>query len=182
MPKHRTRTSPIRSVADLVTDPHNANRGTARGREALERSLREYGPGRAVPIDRHGCIIAGNKTYQEARRLNIPLRVVKTNGRHLIAVQREELDLANDPRARALAVADNRVGELDLEWDVEILKQLHDDGLDLSALWTSDEFAALFAEESRGLTDENAVVEPGPTDIARGDYPDAGGISDSGSP
>ena len=50
---------------------------------------------------------------------------------HLIAVQRDDLDLATDPRARALAIADNRVGELDLEWDVEMLKQLHADGLDL---------------------------------------------------
>jgi hypothetical protein len=48
-------------------------------------------------------------------------------------------------------------------------KQLRADGLDLSAFWTADEFATLFAETKTGLTDENAVVEPGPTDIVRGD-------------
>jgi DNA modification methylase len=156
-------------LADLTPDPKNANRGTDRGRAALERSLREYGPGRAVLIDRHGRIIAGNKTVNEAKRLNIPLRVVKTDGAHLIAVQREDLDLATDPRAKALAIADNRVGELDLEWDLDMLKQLHADGLDLSAFWTETEFAMLFAEPTTGLTDENAVVAPGPTDIVRGD-------------
>jgi hypothetical protein len=59
--------TPIRGVANLAPDPHNANLGTARGREALERSLREYGPGRAVLIDRNDCVIAGNK-----RRWSVP--------------------------------------------------------------------------------------------------------------
>jgi DNA modification methylase len=157
------------SLVDLTADPRNANRGTDRGRAALAESLRAYGAGRAVLIDRRGCVIAGNKTVDEAKRLGLPLRVVKTDGRHLIAVQREDLDLRRDPRAKALAIADNRVGELDLEWDVEMLKQLHGDGLDLSAFWSDAEFAALFTDPSAGLTDENAVVEPGPTDIVRGD-------------
>jgi DNA modification methylase len=159
----------LRHLTDLIADPHNANRGTDRGRAALERSLREYGPGRAVLIDRHGRIIAGNKTVEHAKRLNLPLRVVKTDGQHLIAVQRDDLDLATDPRAKALAIADNRVGELDLEWDLEMLKQLHAEGLDLSAFWTDAEFAELFADPNAGLTDENAVVEPSPTDIVRGE-------------
>ena len=156
-------------LADLTPDPRNANRGTVRGRDALARSLSEYGAGRAVLIDRRGRIIAGNKTVQEARRLNIPLRVVETDGESLVAVKRTDLDLATDPRARALAIADNRVGELDLEWDVEMLKQLRAEGLDLSAFWTAEEFAALLEEPKVGLTDENAVVEPGATDIVRGD-------------
>ena len=120
-------------------------------------------------IDRHGRIIAGNKTVEQAQRLNLPLRVVHADGSHLIAVQRDDLDLATDPHAKALAIADNRVGELDLEWDVDMLKQVHADGLDLSPFWTADEFLALCAESSTGRTDENAVVEPGPTDIVRGD-------------
>lgn len=156
-------------LKDLTPDPNNANRGTDRGRDALAQSLREYGPGRAVLIDRRGRVIAGNKTVEQAKRLGIRLRVVKTDGQHLIAVQRDDLDLATDPRARALAIADNRTGELDLEWDVEMLQKLRAEGLDLSAFWTDDEFAALFDETKDGLTDENAAVEPGPTDIVRGE-------------
>src|SRR5438309_241763 len=62
------------SLSDLMADPHNANRGTDRGRDALARSLREYGAGRAVLIDRRGRVIAGNKTVEQARALNLPLR------------------------------------------------------------------------------------------------------------
>jgi DNA modification methylase len=166
--KSHARKRPL-TLVDLTPDPKNANRGTDRGLDALAHSLRAYGAGRAVLIDRHGVVIAGNKTVEQAKRLNIPLRVVKTDGQHLIAVQRDDLDLARDPRAKALAIADNRVGELDLEWDVEMLQQLHADGLDLSAFWTDAEFATLFAEPTTGLTDENAVIEPGATDIVRGE-------------
>jgi DNA modification methylase len=170
--KNRARTRATRSIqtiGDLTPDPQNANLGTERGREALAQSLREFGPGRAVLIDRHGHTIAGNKTVEEAKRLNIPLQVVKTVGNVLVAVQREDLDLTTDSRAKRLAIADNRVGQLDLEWDVDMLKQLQAEGVDLSAFWTPEEFATLFAEPAAGLTDENAVVEPAATDIVRGD-------------
>lgn len=169
MPKDRSGTSDIRSLSDLIPDPQNANRGTARGREALAKSLQEYGPGRGVLFDRRGTIIAGNKTVEAAKRLNIPLRVVKTDGDVLVAVQRVDLDLATDTRAKQLAIADNRVGEIDLEWDVDMLKRLQAEGLDMSAFWTPEEFATLLAEPAAGLTDENSVVEPAATDIVRGD-------------
>ena len=55
---------PLR-LPDLQADPHNANRGTDRGRAALAQSLRDHGAGRAVLIDRHGRIIAGNKTVEQ---------------------------------------------------------------------------------------------------------------------
>jgi DNA modification methylase len=170
--KNRGRASAFEStpsIGDLILDPQNANLGTARGREALAHSLREFGPGRAVVIDRHGNIIAGNKTVEEAKRLGIPLHVVKTDGNVLVAVQREDLDLTTDSRAKRLAIADNRVGQLDLEWDVDMLKQLQGEGLDLSAFWTAEEFATLFAATTDGLTDENSVVEPTATDIVRGE-------------
>jgi hypothetical protein len=128
MPKVRSSSTHIPRLDDLTSDPQNANLGTARGREALAQSLREFGPGRAVLIDRHGNVIAGNKTVEEARRLNIPLQVVKTDGNVLVAVQREDLDLITDPRAKRLAIADNRVGQLDLEWDVDMLKRFHAEG------------------------------------------------------
>lgn len=167
--RQKIQTSRQLRLVDLIPDPQNTNRGTDRGRNALAHSLQTYGAGRAVLIDRHGTIIAGNKTVEQAKRLGIPLRVIKTDGQHLVAVQRDDLDLAKDPRAKALAIADNRVGELDLEWDVDMLKQLHADGLDLSAFWTEAEFATLFTAPTTGLTDENAVVEPRPTDIVRGE-------------
>jgi DNA modification methylase len=159
----------VRALHDLTLQTRPANRGTPRGREALAASLQTYGAGRAVLIDRHGQVIAGNKVVEAAQRLGLSLRVIATDGTHLIAVQREDLDLATDAHAQALAVADNRVGELDLEWDPGVLQQLLADGVDLSAFWTPEEFAAIFAAPTTGLVDENTVVAPRPTDIRVGD-------------
>ena len=164
-----TRGRSVRTLADLTLDPKNANTGTPRGRQAVEESLRSYGAGRAVLMDRRGVVIAGNKTVEAAKAQGLPLRVVTTNGRELVAVQREDLDLASDPRAQALAVADNRTAELGLEWDTEVLRELHAAGVELSAFWTPEEFDALVGAPTTGQTDANAVVAPGPTDIVPGD-------------
>jgi hypothetical protein len=94
--------------------------------------------------------------------------IVTTKGDLLVAVQREDLDLTTDARAQALAVADNPVGELDLAWDIDMLRQLQAGGFDLAPFWTDEELATLFAEEGRPYG-RNAVVEPGATDIVRGE-------------
>ena len=162
-----TRPVPV-TLSDLTSDPHNANRGTARGREALADSLRAYGAGRAVLVDRHGVVIAGNKTVEQAKAQGLGLRVIESDGSELIAVRRSDLDLASDARAQALAVVDNRVSELGLEWDEAMLRDLDEAGVDLSTFWTDEEFAALVATPTTGQTDENAVLAPGPTAFRRG--------------
>ena len=169
MTPRNTPDTPPHTLTDLTPDPKNANRGTPRGRAALAQSLRDYGTGRAVLIDRHGTVIAGSKTVAEAQAQGVGLRVVESDGTELIAVQRRDLDLATDARAQALAVADNRVAELDLAWDEATLRDLHAAGVDLSPFWTEDEFDALVADPPNSQADANAVVAPGPTEIVRGD-------------
>jgi DNA modification methylase len=86
-----------------------------------------------------------------------------------VAVQRTDLDVRTDVRAQTLAIADNRVGELDLEWDVEMLQQLHADGMDLSPFWTNEEMSAMFDAAAGGTTTDDAVTPPTATDIITGD-------------
>jgi hypothetical protein len=136
-------------------DPKNANLGTERGDQALEYSLREYGAGRSILLDRHGTAIAGNKTRQKAEELGIPIRVVESDGSDLVAVQRTDLDLSSDPAARALAYADNRVGELDLAWDRDQLAADVAEGVDLAAFWTGDELPWV------DLADDPGEIPPG---------------------
>ncbi|MGB7188016.1 MAG: hypothetical protein WBD21_15615, partial [Candidatus Acidiferrales bacterium] len=112
-------------ISRLVLDEKNANRGTKRGRELLEESLERYGAGRSVVVDRHDRVIAGNKTVEAARAAGMKsIAVIETDGTSLVAVQRGDLDLVKDKKARELAIADNRVGELDLEWSPEVLASL----------------------------------------------------------
>lgn len=151
-----TKQDEVRSLSDLTPDPRNANRGTERGAGMLEASLREFGAGRSLLVDKHGVVIAGNKTLEAAASIGLDrVRVVETDGTELIVVQRTDLDLAKDVRAKALGVADNRVSQVDLQWDVDTLASLVADGTDLSALWHEAELSALInAAQTSDLADQ----------------------------
>lgn len=133
----------IRKLRDLTLDPHNANRGTARGREIVGESIEQLGAGRSILVDRNGTVIAGNKTLEQALALGMEVRVVKSDGSKLVVVQRDDLvlDEGSNPEnvARQLAYLDNRSSELGLDWDVDVLQVDADLGLDMEALGFMDD-------------------------------------------
>lgn len=124
-------TKKLHALADLTPDPNNANKGTKRGDGLLEHSLQQLGAGRSIVVDRNGLVIAGNKTHGKFGEITSGdggIVVVQTTGHELVVVQRTDLDLLDTGeagrRARELAIADNRIAELDLEWDPEALLNL----------------------------------------------------------
>lgn len=119
-------------ITELTPDPSNANKGTQRGLKALDKSLRQYGAGRSILLDRDNRIIAGNKTAERAMDIGLEdVQIVDSDGTKLIAVRRTDLDLEDDGgKARALATYDNRVGQLDLDWDLDNLSGVDQDVLD----------------------------------------------------
>ncbi len=132
----------VNSITDLRLDENNANRGTDRGRHLLAESLSKLGAGCSIVCDRNGTVIGGNKTLESAQKLGLEIEVVHTQGDKLVAVIRDDLDLKSDPRARELALADNRISELNLDWDVEqILQDI--DQLNLDGLWNEKELERL---------------------------------------
>lgn len=134
-------------LTDLKPDQRNANKGSERGAYMLEHSLREYGAGRSVLVDKHGNIIAGNKTVEEAANLGLEeVVIVETDGSKLVAVKRTDLDLYDGDKARKLAYADNRVQDVSLTWDADSIVLDLADGLDLSDMFFDDEIAVLTAE------------------------------------
>jgi DNA modification methylase len=149
-----------RKLADLTPDRKNANKGTPRGSQMIEDSFRQYGAGRSILIDKNGLIIAGNKSAEHAGSIGMDdVLVVQTDGTQLVAVQRMDLDLIKDKRAKELAVADNRAGQVSLDWDPAVLQELD---IDLDKFWSEDEMKALLASTVMGsdlLTDEDDVPE-----------------------
>jgi hypothetical protein len=124
----------INNLSDLIPDDRNANRGTERGSGFIETSLRSYGAGRSVLADKHGRLIAGNKTVEGCVNAGLDrIRVIQTDGTELVVVQRTDLDMQTDKAARELAIADNRAGQISLEWDRTALESLSADfGIDLN--------------------------------------------------
>jgi DNA modification methylase len=148
-------------LKDLIPDEKNANKGSERGQQLLENSLRKCGAGRSILIDKNGRILAGNKTVENAGAIGMDdVIVVQSDGTKLVAVQRTDLDLTKDKAAKDLAIFDNRVSEVSLSWDVDVLKEL-DAEIDLKEFWTEAELDILLGSvvPSELLGDEDSVPE-----------------------
>ena len=151
-------------ISELTPDDINANKGTARGSAMLEKSLREYGAGRSVLVDKAGRIIAGNKTIEAAGSIGLDnALMIETDGSQVVIVKRTDLDL-DSPQGRGLAIADNRVAEVGLDWDMEALEKIGEE-LDLGEFWFDDElpeidFSSIDEDEDDEPTgDADAVPE-----------------------
>lgn len=139
-----------KKITDFTPDPSNANLGTERGLRMLDDSLSQVGLGRSIVVDKHGNIIAGNKTSERAVDSGFEdAIVVRTTGDKLVVVQREDLDLMDiDPanKARLMAYYDNRVSELDLNWNAEELLADVNAGVDLGQFFHRDELEEVLAK------------------------------------
>jgi DNA modification methylase len=133
-------------LTELKPDKRNANKGTERGRRFIEQSLKRYGAGRSILLDRKGNIIAGNKTAEGASAVGLDdVVIVKTDGTKLIAVQRTDLDI-NSKAARELAIADNRANEVSLSWDLKVLESFKCE-ISLPKFWDDGELQKLLGIE-----------------------------------
>jgi len=103
-------------------DPRNARTHPEHNKDAVEKSLRELGAGRSIVVDADGVVIGGNAVYEKALKLGIPVKEIETSGEELIVVRRIDLK-TDDPRRKALALADNQIGTL-AEWDDALLGDL----------------------------------------------------------
>ncbi len=112
------------TIKDLIPDEKNANRGTKPGSQLLERSLSELGAGRSILLDKNNNIIAGNKTAEMAAAIGLDrVKIVEVTGSELVAVKRVDIDI-NSAKGRELALADNKVGQVNLDWDPDVLQGL----------------------------------------------------------
>lgn len=188
MAKAKKGKEPVAKTAklrDLQQDDKNANKGTARGMGMLEESIQNFGMGRPIFLDKNQRIVAGNKTHEVATDVlpeaeETEVIILETEGDELIANQRMDLDMDADPRARMLGLADNRVGEVNIEYDKEVLAGLRDDGLDLNAVGFLDHeqeamFRSLITEQIADSATSRAYDGEFEDDSASPGGGDAGG-------
>jgi hypothetical protein len=115
-----------RSIESLIPDDKNFNKGTEYGEHLMDESLRKFGCGRSILIDKNDRIIAGNKTAQKAGELGLNnVIVVETDGNTLVAVKRKDIDL-DTAKGRELALADNATSKANLAWDEDAIQEQAD--------------------------------------------------------
>lgn len=100
-------------------DARNYRKHNDKNKDLINKSLAECGAGRSILIDNEDEIIAGNGVYEQAKALNIPVKIIETDGNELIAVKRTDLNTQDEKRKR-LAVMDNSSSDTS-EFDLELL-------------------------------------------------------------
>ena len=126
-------TKKIDTLADLTPDGENFNKHTEFGQKLLEDSLRKFGAGRSILVDKDGNIIAGNSTTETAAAIGMEdVIVVPTDGKKLVVVQRTDLSL-DSPEGRELALADNMTALKGIDIDLDKVKETLGD--DLAKAW-----------------------------------------------
>lgn len=119
-------------------DKRNYRKHNDRNKELIKKSLEECGTGRSIVIDNEGEIIAGNGVYEQAQALNIPVKVIETDGSELVVVKRTDLN-TDDEKRKKLAVMDNSTSDSS-EFDLELLSvdfevpELKDMGIDIPSI------------------------------------------------
>ena len=154
-------------VHDLIQDDRNLNKGTERGQQLIEKSLRQFGAGRSILVDKNNRIIAGNKTHANAEAAGIDDAViVETDGTKLVVVKRTDIDL-DTKQGREMALADNASVKVDLDWDTDALNSVAEDfeinteewGVFQESVINPDDFFNSLADGEGNNKGEKIVVE-----------------------
>lgn len=112
------------NIESLVPDNNNFNKGTEYGDHLMDESLRRFGLGRSILIDKNNRIISGNKTAEKAADIGFTdVVVVEVDGNQLVAVKRKDIDL-DSAKGREFALADNATGKANLAWDEELISAM----------------------------------------------------------
>jgi hypothetical protein len=98
------------SIDRLKPNPRNAKKHPERQIALLVENYEQFGVTQPIVVDENDTIICGHARFEAARRAKLP---------HLPVVRLSGLSKA---QKRALAIADNKLGELG-EWDLDILSQ-----------------------------------------------------------
>jgi DNA modification methylase len=139
----------VASVADLIPYALNSREHSDDQVAQIAASIRAFGFTNPVLIDEQNNLIAGHGRVMAARKLGmteVPAIVVTG---------------MDERKRRALIIADNKLA-LNASWDMEaLLVEVRDLGGEFGELmgFSDDELAAMMAEETEGLTDEDAVPE-----------------------
>lgn len=105
----------------IKLDRRNYRKHDDKNKNLIKKSLEECGAGRSIVVDAEDEIIAGNGVFEQAQKLNIPVKVVETDGSELVVVKRTDLK-SDDERRKRLAVMDNSTSD-NSEFDLVMLSE-----------------------------------------------------------
>ena len=163
--------APALSAFRPLGEGRNPNRHTQQGLGQLEAAMDLQGYVAPMTAARNGAILDGNARLEKAATKfdGVAPLVVEHDGRRPVIMVRTDIADEDDPLARDIIVSANRVAQVDLDLDLDVLKSFAADGLDLAPY----EFDAGMLREitggTVGKTDPDTVPAERATDIKPGD-------------
>ena len=136
----------------------NPNKHTQRGLKALDASMREDGYTEPMVVAADGETLSGAARLEVAADvfgLDAEPLIIESDGTRPIIHRRTDIATADTPAGRRVSLRSNRIAELDLDWDPEVLVGY--DAEFLEALWTPEELSALGDAWIREAADPNAL-------------------------
>ena len=134
-------------LARFRPQTRNANRHTQRGMGQLEASMRKYGYVTPMTAAADGEIIDGSARAETgATVFGDDVLVVHHDGTKPVIMVRDDIPSADTPEAREISIAANRIAQVNLDFDPEVLLGDLQAGVDLSAFWRQDELDELLAD------------------------------------
>ena len=158
------------NIGALIPDDKNLNKGTEYGQHLIENSMRQFGAGRSILLDKNNRIIAGNKATENAGAVGIEdVIIVETDGTKLVAVKRMDIDL-DSKEGRELALADNATQKANLAWDEGMIKEVSAEYDIEIENWGVQDFAEEEVVVTKEVSEDNfEIPQKTETDIKEGD-------------
>jgi hypothetical protein len=127
-----------RDITELKFTPTNPVKRTKRGKNTINQSLSELGPGRSVLIDEDDVLVAGNGTIEQAQQLGITrvIEIELPDRNTIVAVKKVDMD--EDDKYR-MAMFDNASAKLAV-WNPEGLCEIKLKGISVDGIFTEKEF------------------------------------------
>jgi len=139
-----------KQLSDYSPQAMNANEHTERGFGLLEKSIQEEGWIGAITVANDNQTFDGSARLEKAQQIygdDAEPIVIESDGTRPIIVKRTDIDTADSEKAKRLAVLANRIQEVDLKWNADVLASIADDGIELSDIGFSEkELEKLFKE------------------------------------
>ena len=134
-------------LSDFRPQKDNANAHTQRGLKALSDAYSKVGYVAPMTAAANGEVLDGSARLEQAfDQFDDEALVIRHDGSRPIVMIREDVEDADDPRAKRISYGANRIFEIDLKWDPDQLLLDKEAGVDFSGLFYENELDEIIAD------------------------------------
>jgi hypothetical protein len=152
-------------LSDFRPQRFNANKHTARGLGMLDKSIADNGWIGAISVAADGETFDGSARLETAYTRfgdEVEPIIIETDGTRPVILKRTDIANADDPVAKKLSIAANRIAHIDLDWNPEMLAEISEE-VDLSDLFFDSELELITATADDEEMQEYTSTERGAT-------------------